>query len=429
MGCFVFAFKVGFWTGVLTMIVKYLDKEVFEDFLIDILPEKDVYMGLYTMVSLVVVFHTVQSYTRFMNGMTLIYQIMGDFHDVSSLLICFSNASPASEEDKVEFQNTLVRLFSMHFMLCLAHLEDPHAKHESPRAMHVASLIDPQGIDEDTLQKLAETEDRPSSCYQRILDLMMHAFNTGVISVPAPLFTRCFQELGNGMIKFHEAMQYMEVPFPLPYMAITDMLLVLFSLMTPFFVSNWTKEVPVAGLFAFCPTFAMWLLHGVAEELDNPFDGDSTDLDSDKLMEDFNARLCALLGHRSMRPPQSSISAKESNKEIPSSFKMLKSDLKDAGAATLHHVFSPFLNACHIVKDVSRAAIGAPKQHENGEPQTKTTGDLDTAKTTGDLDTARTTGDLDTAAGVLEPPREKQAENASPPTMEEELPKFETSSV
>lgn len=316
LGCVTFAFKIAAITASITALVKFFDFYVWEDILERTLPNQVIYTGLYGLVSFAVVFHTSHSYQRFMDGMGLLYQIVGDFLDVTSLLMCFSKASNASDKDKIEFQNTLVRLFSLQFMVCLGHLEDKDET--TSKLAHTLDLIDPDGLDDATLKIIVASADKPSAVYQRILDLMMHAYNSGVITAPAPLYTRCFQELGNGMIKFHEATLFVEVPFPLPYTTISEILLVVFTFMTPFFTALWSTWVIPAAFYAFCPIFALWLLQGVSEELDNPFNGDSTDVDSIEMLELFNERLCSLLGHRTVAPPGVSSRAKDS---LPSRWK------------------------------------------------------------------------------------------------------------
>jgi len=101
----------------------------------------------------------------------------------------------------------------------------------------------------------------------------------------------------------------------------------------------------------------MWLLHGVAEELDNPFDGDSTDLDADQLIEDFNQRLCSLLGHKYLQPPAESHCA---NEELPSRWKDFKHSV-DSGVKSLHNFLE---HEKHVVTDL---ITGTPRGSSTGD--------------------------------------------------------------
>merc|ERR1711971_1123777 len=95
-------------------------------------------------------------------------------------------------------------------------------------------------------------------------------------------------------MQFHEAGKYADSPFPLPYITVTNLAMLLHWCMTPCMMLIWTDTHQAATGFAFALVFAFWSLFYVAEELQNPFDSDSNDLNGRKLTDEFNAQLIAI---------------------------------------------------------------------------------------------------------------------------------------
>ena len=52
--------------------------------------------------------------------------------------------------------------------------------------------------------------------------LMVEHHVNGVLSIPAPILSRSFQELSNGMVAFHDAIKLSCIPFPFPYAQTRD---------------------------------------------------------------------------------------------------------------------------------------------------------------------------------------------------------------
>jgi len=175
-------------------------------------------------------------------------------------------------------------------------IKDPE---EGIRA-HRFDLLDPEGLDQETLKTICQSYDKTPAINQRIVDLMMAGIEKKVLSCPPPILGRAFQELGMGMFRFHEALKFKDAPFPVPYIVVADMLMLIHSLMTPFVMSKWADSVPGAMFFSFIPCFSLWALHGIAEELDNPFADGQTNLDAQHMTEGFNRRMLSFLGHASV---------------------------------------------------------------------------------------------------------------------------------
>jgi len=266
------------------------------------MPDSNLYSTFTMLLGFLIVFHTSQAYQRYIAGCGLMYQMLGDFFDVASILMAFTRCSKAGEEAILQFQHTVGRLFSLLFMTALADLEGVEEGH--CRAAYESDLVDPLGIDQDTLLLIHRSHVQPETICQLIQALIVDAMDNGVLNVPAPLLTRSFQELGNGMIKFHEARKFVAAPYPFCYMAVTEMLLVVHWIFTPFMLGSWSDSAIGAGVFTCVQVFVIWALHGIARELDNPFQRDSNDLDGEMMQKEMNLRLVALLQNKAEENPR-----------------------------------------------------------------------------------------------------------------------------
>jgi len=242
-----------------------------------------------------------------MSGITLTYQMHGGFLDAAGLLTSFIRCSKAADKAKIDFLQTTVRLFSLLFVSCLADLESRAAGSEEvaswkdgelqklkmPQAL-TFDLIDPLGLDDDILLRINRSERRAVIVHQSLMDVIMQNVSDGVLDAPPPLMTRTFQEIGNGMMHFHEALKFGDNPFPLPYIAVTKLAMLLQWFMTPCMMLIWTETPQAAAGFAFALVFAMWSLFNVADELQNPLNSDVNDLDGRKLTGEFNAQLITM---------------------------------------------------------------------------------------------------------------------------------------
>ncbi|CAK0830093.1 unnamed protein product [Prorocentrum cordatum] len=97
------------------------------------------------------------------------------------------------------------------------------------------------------------------------------AHSAGVLTIPAPILSRAFQEIANGMCQFHEAIKIATIPFPFPYAQTCDCLLIMHWLVTPLVVSQWVSAPSWGALFSFIQVFIYWCLNLIAVEIEQPF--------------------------------------------------------------------------------------------------------------------------------------------------------------
>jgi putative membrane protein len=294
---FPYACFVGLPCLLLTTLLKVMEKQgVFyiQQFVSSLTLDPMAYGGFSTLLGFVVVFRTSEAYSRFWDGNTLTHQMRGDWFDACSGLMAYSRWTAASPEAVENFRQTIVRLFSMLHAMALADLEDAMDRKED-RWAFTLDLIDPRGIDEDTLLRLKQTETKVELIYFWIQGLIVESVKTGLINTPAPIVTRAWGELANGMLKFHECLKIANVPLPFPYSQTTLFLLVIHWLVTPVMMCTWTDNPFVAGMVSFIQVFVLWSLHAIAQELENPFGADANDLNVREMNNDMKIKLLMLV--------------------------------------------------------------------------------------------------------------------------------------
>eukprot|EP00927_Polykrikos_kofoidii_P064862 TRINITY_DN6059_c0_g1_i2.p1 TRINITY_DN6059_c0_g1~~TRINITY_DN6059_c0_g1_i2.p1 ORF type:complete len:625 (+),score=70.41 TRINITY_DN6059_c0_g1_i2:144-1877(+) len=258
----------------------------------DVLLNNTAWSGFSFLVGFLVVFRTSQAYARFWDGATATHRMRAEWCDAASAVIAFTKHSKADADTILRFKHMLVRLFSLFHAMALGELEGDDG--ERPRAFDL-ELIDLGGIDQESLRALCRTQQKVAMVFQWIQSFIIENISTGVLSIPPPILSRAFQELGNGMVAHHEALQIAEIPFPFPYAQACDCLLVIHWCLTPLITAPWTPGVHFAAMFSFVQVFIMWSLTNIAVEIEHPFGLDSNDLDAAMMQTDMNHHLLLLI--------------------------------------------------------------------------------------------------------------------------------------
>merc|ERR1712032_273008 len=190
-----------------------------------------------------------------------------------------------------------IRLFSLLHAAALGDIEDCYAesKHYSQVLAFRMELIDPEGISPESLRMIRDCDSKVELIFQWIQQLIVENIRTGVLSIPAPILSRSFQEIATGMVHFHEAMKISNVPFPFPYAQTCDALLMLHWIIVPFVVAQWVHKWWWAVAFSFLQVFTLWTLNLIAVELENPFGTDPNDIDSVQMQQVMNNHLRLLM--------------------------------------------------------------------------------------------------------------------------------------
>jgi len=302
---FLLGYKFAFPCALCTAVLKYLHQAgAFADIEFTSLIHSSLFSNFTILISLFLAFRASHAYTRFWTGACSMFAISADFFDVASSLIAFSRNSNASPGKVSEFRHLVMRLFSMLHALILADLEAEGCITGNEQAFKY-ELIDVQGIDPESLAELKQAGPRQMDLvFQWLQSLIVEAHQSGVLVVPPPILSRAFQELNAGIMEYHRTLALAEVPFPLPYTAATQVVLVLHWLLTPIMACTWSVHALSSSILAFVIVFMLWSLNAIAQELENPFGSDLNDLDTMACHSELNARLKYLLHIAGQKAPK-----------------------------------------------------------------------------------------------------------------------------
>lgn len=159
-------------------------------------------------------------------------------------------------------------------------------------------------LDEHSLQMLRDNVHKVELVYQWIQQHIVEHMASGLLTIPPPILSRAFQQVGNGMVAFYDTVKITEVPFPFPYTQTCDFLLLLHWLITPVIVCQWTHKVWWAVIFSFAQVFVLWNVNITAIEIENPFGTDANDFDTAHLQQKLNSILCLITDEQTSRTPK-----------------------------------------------------------------------------------------------------------------------------
>jgi len=268
-----------------------------------ILEDNSCWSGFVFLVGFLTVFRTSQAYARFWDGTTSMHHMRAEWFNACAALLAFCKYADATSDAVFEFQQTLVRLFSMLHAVALADIEDTNGNGPDSVAAYKYGLVDVGGIDSESLRVLKKSHAKAELVFQWIQQLIVENIDTGVLRIPPPILSRAFQEMANGMVAYHEAMKITTIPFPFPYAQVCDWLLLFHWVCTPLVVSQYVAAPWWGALFSFLQVFVYWSLNAIAVEIENPFGMDANDLDALGMQEELNRHLLLLVDPGTLRTP------------------------------------------------------------------------------------------------------------------------------
>jgi len=269
----------------------------------EMMSDNAVWSGINYLVGFLIVFRSSQAYSRFWEGCTCIQRMHAEWVDASSSLIAFCKHSHADPLLISDFKNRLARLVSMLHALCLAEIEDCNSEKYENISAYSFEVIDGLGLDRRSLLAVKGCDAKVELVFQWIQQLLVEAINSGVLSIPAPICSRAFQQLAAGLVSFHDCLKVSSVPFPFPYAQTCDALLVMHFLATPLVMAQWCTQPAWAAIFAFMQVFFLWGLNSIACEIENPFGEDLNDIDTHRLQWQMNRHLYQIIDTDTQHTP------------------------------------------------------------------------------------------------------------------------------
>jgi predicted membrane chloride channel (bestrophin family) len=266
-----------------------------------LLNSRSAYTVFITALGFLFVFRTSQAYERFWEGFTAGHRMMAEWWDAAATMLAFSKCSTGTPEDTLSFEHRFVRLVSLLHANAVAELRDLDGKS--------FNIIDINGLDKESVMKLAESPAPVALTFQWLMQLMTENLSNGVISIPPPISTRVFQEMANGMVEYHEALKIMTTDFPFPYHQMTTLLLLLHYGITPIVMCMWVDWPHWAFVFTVVQVFVFWALYFTSMEIEFPFREGKSNYDAKHLHNEFNGQLLLLIHPSARRTPKLSSKA------------------------------------------------------------------------------------------------------------------------
>jgi len=155
-------------------------------------------------------------------------------------------------------------------------------------------------------------------CYHWIQQLIVDSQRSGLLSAPAPMVSGMLAELSSGMSKFGDAKKHATTQFNFPYAQTCKWLLVLYSLLMPMMMVQWSDWISGAFIFTFVQLFFIWTLEAITIILENPFDtSDPNCIDVFQLQLGMNGSLLLLMNPRTRSgPPDLAEKSMSGDKEL-----------------------------------------------------------------------------------------------------------------
>jgi len=246
-----------------------------------------VFGGFNFILGFLMVFRSQQAYSRWWEGGTLLQQVRGEWFNAFSCLVAFSNAASEKTKEVQNFQQQLVRLFSLLYGCALTQV--------SSMPSNDFELINLDGFDGQSLNFLETCHDKCEVTLQWIQRLIVEAEQKSIVKIAPPILSRVYNELGNGIVNLNNARKIRDFPMPFPLAQMIMVMLLVHAVFTPLICAATLKSPAWASLLTFVVIFSFWSVLYISLELEMPFGDDPNDLPLQKMAEDLNLSLRTLV--------------------------------------------------------------------------------------------------------------------------------------
>jgi len=269
-----------------------------------------IFSGFTFTLGFILVFRTGQCYSRFLTCAQGVCAMRAELHEAALCLTSFSRQSKRSRHEVDMFVHKVVRLISLLHACALECVTAiPHKN---------LPIVDLDALPSEQLEYLygLPSNLRVEVIYQWLNSLMVESMSSGMMTVPAPIFTRVFQQLEKSKMEFSQVQQLILIPFPFPYAQAAKMLLAIYSGFTPVVMIFWSSTVPSAFVFTFFSTFGMFCIEIIATEIEHPFGEDANDLPVHEFQDEINSALLLMMEPLAQKMPELSEKAKLNHKQL-----------------------------------------------------------------------------------------------------------------
>jgi len=236
-------------------------------------------------------FRTSHALSRYTDAAAFLHKLNACWYDAASTLIAFCRNSDAPQAEVMNFEHTLIRLVSILSALCLDGLQ----QRDGNGVGHRFEVVGAEELDQETQNAIFESDHKVECVFQMIQQVVVDAIDTKVLSIAPPILSRSFQEMGAGLLTYHEAKKLACVPLPKAYLFFTATILTCEALFVPWMLAMYTKGAFSAFFYTFSGVFLLWFLNFVANSLDNPFQKEARTLEASSVQRELNQHLLQIL--------------------------------------------------------------------------------------------------------------------------------------
>jgi len=255
-----------------------------------------VWTGYSFVLGFLIVFRVQLAYDRFWDACIDSHELRATWFSAVSSLFAFTTDDPAKSADVDYFQKVIVRLMSMiHQAACERLDADEQAEYV---------LFDNEGCDQKALEFLKQSADRVEVIEQWIEKLIVQNMRNGVLPIPPPIISRCFQDLSEGICLLGDLEVVADFPLPFPLAQMTVLMMLYHFLVTPIIASLIMYNWRWAGLLAFTSSFCCWSLNYIALEIERPFSKTLNGVPGPDLQNEMNRNLTLLMRREMQTLPE-----------------------------------------------------------------------------------------------------------------------------
>ena len=154
------------------------------------------------------------------------------------------------------------------------------------------------GVHAAELGALRATEERVHLVMGALHRALVSRRKAGGLTTDAPVVSRIYQVLSDGMLAYLAALKLRDTPFPLPYAQINAYFCLVNLAFFPLVVASKVVSVAMVAAISCVGVTMMYAVNEVARELEDPYVGSSTGFTANMLMlaemqDQFNERLLA----------------------------------------------------------------------------------------------------------------------------------------
>ena len=256
---------------------------------LDLVSDGSVYGSFAFVLGFTLVFRCQQAYQRYFASAKSLHMMSSEWLDACGSLLSFVKVSKKSHRERRQFEAVLVRLFCLLHALAMEEL--------CSLAEENFHLLDIEAFAKQDLMILHSNIPGPQKVQVVVVWIkyfIVQGIDSGMLSIPPPILTRVYQEIGAGMAEFHDAQLISMWPFPFPYAQLSLFLTVLHMAISPLIMVQYTKSVWSACLLTCVSVVSVISLNIISLELENPFGEDNNDLPANEVHDHFRDSLLVL---------------------------------------------------------------------------------------------------------------------------------------